>query len=622
MKRSLAFVIDVDRVPDPSIIDIGPVQVRKYRHTAMAKRPAIRASLFLTLFLLVYMPNQRLEAYNRYAHVELFNRSVLYLEDCDLTDVYEFYTGDNPESVDVTVLADDDDEIMWVDIHSTTEPDGDAAYYLIDQAYVHCWNDSLERLKDPQDIEDCKDCIRAVVDEFSHMALPRAGQETVYFPSRGAARSRYNFCWEIPLSMIVGLVDPECDALGTRFGVSAQNSLRASIKVHSAKFKSIEYLNYAIRAWNDSDYESSLRWLVRICNYDPHHSLTAFKSYDYLTEDWVSVDMDGDSDIDYDDSEAWSRQLLDYGIYYVLFCDLADGRIPSMEPGSLDVHRTDIIESHSVLMDARASYSASRWHLVDELVDYLNGNARDAVDQFLPEIVTSTAELLASFYHNVVDTTHPEFLLLCIEGIPTDVKAPIHFELNFENRSHAGTDSVRGENFTLYEIPVSVGIRVEDCVDCDTATGYRFDQMIICDGNTSYGSLERTFVTDRATTVHLLYTPYWEQTDLLRPGADGPPRLQISSSRSVLPETFSLSQNYPNPASAKTTVEYDLAELSHVRLELFNAAAQRVLSIVDTKQPPGVKTVHIDTDGLAPGVYFLRLEAGRYRAVRKMLVIR
>jgi len=578
--------------------------------------------MFSATLVLVLSTCGKAQSYNRYAHVELFKKSVDYLQESGLNDVYEFYTGDNPASIDIRDLADQEDEIMWVDVHSTTEPDEDAAQFLINESYAYCWNDSLEKLQDPGDIESCKDCIRAVVDQFPSIALPRAGQETVYFPTRGTFRSRYDFCWEVPLSLIVGLVDPLCDSLGTRYGVLAENSLRTKVQVHDAKVKSMEYLNYGIRAWNDSDCESSLRWLTRICNYDAHHTMTVFKSYDYLTEDWVSQDMDGDLDVDYDDAEIWNQNLLRYGIYYMLFCNLADSRLPAVVAESIGVHHANLLDWHSTLMDERASYSATLWPLVDELNDYFNGNATSAIDTLLPRIVKATAVLLAQFYYNAVDSTHPEFVVVDVEGIPKTRRVPIHYWHNNANTAGISTDSLSGEHFKYYDISNSFGMEVEECVGCDTTMGYRFSHMVVCDGDTTYILVEPALTVDRATTVHVVYTPHWNVVDEFEVDSEPQKHQQSSSHNRGTPEVFSLSQNYPNPATSSTTIQYALPNDSHVKLEVYNTAGQKVMTVVDEEQKAGYRSTDLTTERLSAGVYFYRLKAGDHQSTRKMTVLK
>jgi len=100
-------------------------------------------------------------------------------------------------------------------------------------------------------------------------------------------------------------------------------------------------------------------------------------------------------------------------------------------------------------------------------------------------------------------------------------------------------------------------------------------------------------------------------TDIyLDPGLDG------------LPHRYALGQNYPNPFNPATTVGYELPEAGHVKLVLFNTLGEEVLTLVDAEQAPGYYHLTIPGGNIASGVYFYRLTAGAFSAVRKMVLIR
>ena len=92
------------------------------------------------------------------------------------------------------------------------------------------------------------------------------------------------------------------------------------------------------------------------------------------------------------------------------------------------------------------------------------------------------------------------------------------------------------------------------------------------------------------------------------------------------PEGFVLGQNYPNPFNPSTIIPYELAEVAHVRLEVFNTLGQRVAKLVDGEQGAGAYRVRwngTDASGraVAAGVYIYRLMAGRmYQAGQMVLV--
>jgi len=59
-----------------------------------------------------------------------------------------------------------------------------------------------------------------------------------------------------------------------------------------------------------------------------------------------------------------------------------------------------------------------------------------------------------------------------------------------------------------------------------------------------------------------------------------------------------------------------------VRLEIYNILGQKVATLVDEKQTPGYKAVTWNTQGMASGIYFYRLRAGEFTAIKKMVLLK
>ncbi|MDZ7373664.1 MAG: choice-of-anchor J domain-containing protein [candidate division KSB1 bacterium] len=89
-----------------------------------------------------------------------------------------------------------------------------------------------------------------------------------------------------------------------------------------------------------------------------------------------------------------------------------------------------------------------------------------------------------------------------------------------------------------------------------------------------------------------------------------------------LPKEFALEQNYPNPFNPTTTVSFALPKAAHVTLEVYNAAGQRVAVLVDKDMPAGTYKATWDASGMASGVYFCRIQAAEFTAMRKMTLVR
>jgi len=94
----------------------------------------------------------------------------------------------------------------------------------------------------------------------------------------------------------------------------------------------------------------------------------------------------------------------------------------------------------------------------------------------------------------------------------------------------------------------------------------------------------------------------------------------------VLPTTFELDQNFPNPFNPETSIPYQLPEESRVRIMIYNTMGQIIRALIDETKEAGRHTVTWDgrnEQGLrvSSGVYFVRMKAGDYTKIQKMTLI-
>jgi hypothetical protein len=92
-----------------------------------------------------------------------------------------------------------------------------------------------------------------------------------------------------------------------------------------------------------------------------------------------------------------------------------------------------------------------------------------------------------------------------------------------------------------------------------------------------------------------------------------------TASEDVLPLTFSLGANYPNPFRNGTTIEYRIAGHTHVDVRVFDTMGRQVAVLVDEGRQAGIYSVRWDSGDLAAGIYFCRMWAGDYRETRTLL---
>jgi hypothetical protein len=96
----------------------------------------------------------------------------------------------------------------------------------------------------------------------------------------------------------------------------------------------------------------------------------------------------------------------------------------------------------------------------------------------------------------------------------------------------------------------------------------------------------------------------------------------VHSAGTSIPEGYSLLNNYPNPFNPSTTIQYGLPSRSHVSLTVFNSLGQTVTSLMNGEQEAGYHEVHFDGSHLPSGVYFYRMQAGRFTETKKLLLMK
>jgi Zn-dependent metalloprotease len=96
----------------------------------------------------------------------------------------------------------------------------------------------------------------------------------------------------------------------------------------------------------------------------------------------------------------------------------------------------------------------------------------------------------------------------------------------------------------------------------------------------------------------------------------------LTESYITIPIEFALQQNYPNPFNPSTMINYQLPMISDVELSIYNLLGQKIKTLVSERQEAGSHQVEWDASGFSSGVYYYKINAGEYQAVRKMILVR
>ncbi len=95
----------------------------------------------------------------------------------------------------------------------------------------------------------------------------------------------------------------------------------------------------------------------------------------------------------------------------------------------------------------------------------------------------------------------------------------------------------------------------------------------------------------------------------------------------VIPAAGFLAQNYPNPFNPTTTIQYEIKEAGNASIEVFNIIGQKVKTLVDGYHNADNYSLVWDgtnnqNEGVSSGVYFYKMQAGRYTSTKKMILMK
>jgi hypothetical protein len=90
----------------------------------------------------------------------------------------------------------------------------------------------------------------------------------------------------------------------------------------------------------------------------------------------------------------------------------------------------------------------------------------------------------------------------------------------------------------------------------------------------------------------------------------------------LLPGSFSLKQNFPNPFNPVTHIAYTVERNGIVDLKLYNVMGQMVKTLVNDEKTPGDYFVDFNASDLASGVYFYKMTQHGQTVTRKLVLMK
>ena len=96
----------------------------------------------------------------------------------------------------------------------------------------------------------------------------------------------------------------------------------------------------------------------------------------------------------------------------------------------------------------------------------------------------------------------------------------------------------------------------------------------------------------------------------------------ISSVSEILPVSFRLYQNFPNPFNPVTSINFDIAKSTQVKLSVYDINGRLVRELLNSILNAGSYSYSLNAADLHSGVYFYRIETNGFTDAKKFMLIK
>lgn len=99
----------------------------------------------------------------------------------------------------------------------------------------------------------------------------------------------------------------------------------------------------------------------------------------------------------------------------------------------------------------------------------------------------------------------------------------------------------------------------------------------------------------------------------------------INTYSNEIPQQYNIYQNYPNPFNPMTTIEYDVPQKANLSIRVYDISGKEVSLLLNSSMNSGKYSVTFDGEGLASGIYFLKMSVNNGRSfigVRRMVLLK
>ena len=104
---------------------------------------------------------------------------------------------------------------------------------------------------------------------------------------------------------------------------------------------------------------------------------------------------------------------------------------------------------------------------------------------------------------------------------------------------------------------------------------------------------------------------------------DGKKNLQwIENELNGAIDSYKLFDAYPNPFNSSTIIGYQIPKSGLVTLKIYDVVGKEIMTLINEVKPVGSYTVSLEANDLTSGIYFYKLQSGKFIESKKMILLK
>jgi hypothetical protein len=96
----------------------------------------------------------------------------------------------------------------------------------------------------------------------------------------------------------------------------------------------------------------------------------------------------------------------------------------------------------------------------------------------------------------------------------------------------------------------------------------------------------------------------------------------IKGGSELIPKEYLIIQNYPNPFNPSTTINYEVPQSEHIQIQIYDIRGRIIETLVNQEQSSGKYGIQWDASAVPSGLYFCKINAGKFEQTIKMMLVR